>query len=83
MANVKKVAPLNNLRKYTVAAEKIDWKSVAFGPYDADECKAKWTDYVVAKLRHHRTLSEIIDDAEQWAKQPWTHFNMSKKQQVL
>lgn len=41
----------------------LDWTTVAFPPFSAEECQAKWGQ-VLHKMRKYRSLTELIDEAE-------------------
>ncbi|XP_023234280.1 nucleolar transcription factor 1-like [Centruroides sculpturatus] len=65
--------------KYSTLIEKLDWEKVRFGNYSASECKEKWMQ-IMTKLRRFRTLTDMITDAKEWLKHPWSSYCSSKKQ---
>lgn len=48
---------------WSVGLKALDWEIVAFRPFTAEECRAKW-DEIMKKLRKIKTLTELIVDAE-------------------
>lgn len=65
--------------KYSTLIEKLDWEKVRFGSYSASECKEKWMQ-IMTRLRRFRTLTDMVTDAKEWLKHPWSSYSSSKKQ---
>lgn len=63
--------------RYNTQADRMDWEKIRFGTHTAEECKSQWN-LIITKVRRFRTMTELLIDAKQWSKQPWTSFN--KKQ---
>uniref|UniRef100_A0A7N6A521 HMG box domain-containing protein n=1 Tax=Anabas testudineus TaxID=64144 RepID=A0A7N6A521_ANATE len=49
---------------YTKGLKRVDWNKVAFPPFSPEACQKKWTE-ILSKMRKIRTLTEIIDEAEE------------------
>lgn len=48
---------------WNVGLKAFDWEIVAFEPFTAEECSAKWGE-IMQKLRKIKTLTELIVDAQ-------------------
>ncbi|XP_032817244.1 uncharacterized protein LOC116946355 [Petromyzon marinus] len=53
--------------KYQTSVSRLDWEIIKFGPYNAAQCKEKWGE-ICGKISLHRTLREIVRDAERLVK---------------
>lgn len=61
MEHLRLVVPRKDIKKPTTTLRRIDWERVAFDGRTADEVKA-CTLNLIAKLRKHRSLREMIED---------------------
>jgi len=75
---IKKAVPTDDTMKYESRINHIDWESISFGEYSADECKARWV-HVQGHLRRYRLVNELVEDAIAWRLRPWTNFNKGSK----
>lgn len=57
--------PLNDQKKYWKRVAKMDWQALQFGHFTGDDLQSKWTE-IEGQLRTHRTLSELLQDAQEW-----------------
>ncbi|RWS29705.1 nucleolar transcription factor 1-A-like isoform X2 [Leptotrombidium deliense] len=71
---VEHQCPRVDKTKYTSRVAKINWEEVKFKDFTAEECKEKFSQ-ILERLRKFRTLSELIVDAKEWSKKPWTSYN--------
>ncbi|KAI1304124.1 Nucleolar transcription factor 1-B [Halotydeus destructor] len=78
VTRLDEVSPEYEKTHFATAINKVDWNEIAFGQYSGDECKEKWTS-ITSNLRKFRNLGEMVKDAKEWAKQPWTHFSSIAK----
>ncbi|XP_015792052.1 nucleolar transcription factor 1-A [Tetranychus urticae] len=76
--NIHKCLPKNDTAKYSTTAKKLSWDDIKFKDYSADECKSQW-DLVLTRIRRYRTLSEVLGDARDWAKNPYNNASLNKK----
>ncbi|KAF4527969.1 hypothetical protein B566_EDAN014961 [Ephemera danica] len=70
--------PPKDTLKFDSQARKLNWGAVAFGAYNASDCKGMWT-HIQLRLRRFRLLRELVEDAKAWVSQPWTNFYRSQK----
>lgn len=74
---LSKILPKNDTGKYSTTIRKINWDDVTFKNYGANDCKYQWT-LIQSKLRHYRTLTELVLDARDYAVNPY-HNNITHK----
>lgn len=75
--NLGSLLPKSDSIKYSTQMEKVDWDKVSFGDHSPTECRQKWAQ-ITTRVRRYRTLTELVSDAKEWVKHPWTTFNSSK-----
>lgn len=64
LAAMKTSIPENyRMSGFTQALKTVDWNEVAFPPFLPEACQQKWTE-ILQKMRKIRTLTELIDEAE-------------------
>ncbi|XP_013781241.1 nucleolar transcription factor 1-A-like isoform X2 [Limulus polyphemus] len=77
--NLTNCLPKTDNVRYNTLVEKLDWDKVCFGSYTGVQCKEKWMQ-IMTRLRRYRTLTDMVTDAKEWVKHPWSSFSTSKKQ---
>ncbi|XP_072113122.1 nucleolar transcription factor 1-like isoform X1 [Mobula birostris] len=81
---IKGLIPEGDCMKYKTTESHFNWEKVAFGPFTAEMCRLKWLK-LACEIRKYRTLSELLDDAEELVKNPYkgkklkTHPDFPKK----
>lgn len=50
-------------KRWSEGLKTLDWNKVAFEPFSAEECSAKWLE-IIQKIRKVKTLLELIVDAQ-------------------
>lgn len=50
---------------------------VKFGSFSTTDCCSKFQE-ILSKQRRYRILSEVLNDAKEWIKRPWSDFNKPK-----
>ncbi|KRT81653.1 hypothetical protein AMK59_5477 [Oryctes borbonicus] len=70
--------PEKDTLAYSTRVEKINWDNIAFKNYTGEECKATWQ-LVQKRLRRFRLLNELLQDAKEWTRKPWTNFYGGQK----
>uniref|UniRef100_A0A1B6CTD5 HMG box domain-containing protein n=1 Tax=Clastoptera arizonana TaxID=38151 RepID=A0A1B6CTD5_9HEMI len=70
---LKQQLPEKDSLRYASRVKRIDWDKVKFKDYSADDCLMKWT-FINKKIRSYRLMSEILEDAKEWAEKPWSSF---------
>lgn len=58
------ISERDRMYAYVKGQRSLDWNKIAFHPHSSQACKEKWTQ-ISHKLRKVRTLTELIDDAEE------------------
>ncbi|KAM4624302.1 nucleolar transcription factor 1-like isoform 2-T2 [Polymixia lowei] len=66
----KNIPKSHTMTPYVVTQRKFDWEKVAFHPYSAEVCQKKWHQ-ILQKIRKIRTLTELIDEAEDVVDDPF------------
>lgn len=79
VTNLSTCLPKTDSTKYSTQIDKLDWEKVKFSTYTASQCKEKWSQ-VMTRLRRFRTLTDMVVDAKEWVKHPWSSFTNTKKQ---
>lgn len=74
VSHIESQLPKKDNTRYNVALDRIDWNSVCFDTHSAEDCK-KAALAVMQNVRKHRTLTEMIGDAKNFALNP--HRSMS------
>ncbi|KAK2916123.1 hypothetical protein QQF64_024572 [Cirrhinus molitorella] len=69
--------PKKDMTKYKMSESQLDWEKVAFKSYSGEMCKQKWQE-VSRETRKFRTLTELITDAQEHAKNPYKGRKMKK-----
>ena len=75
---IKKALPVDDTMKYRSRINHIDWETISFKEYSAEDCKQRWV-YVQEHLRRYRLVHELVEDAITWRMRPWTNFNKGSK----
>ncbi|XP_075226173.1 nucleolar transcription factor 1-like [Lycorma delicatula] len=75
--NIEAQLPTADSVSYKNRLAKINWEEVKFDPYNAEDCLNKCQD-ILNKQRTFRLLYEILQDAKEWIKRPWSNFHKSK-----
>ncbi|KAM4714959.1 nucleolar transcription factor 1-like isoform 2-T2 [Anableps anableps] len=76
LASLKDTIPENQkTQNYIRGLKAVDWDKVAFPPFSAEECQEKWNSMMV-KMRRYRSLSELLDEAEDVISDPFRHKNI-------
>lgn len=57
------IASREKSKVWSAGLKSVDWATVAFRGFTAEECRAKW-DEIMKKLRKIKTLTELIVDAQ-------------------
>ncbi|KAE8744875.1 hypothetical protein FOCC_FOCC008516 [Frankliniella occidentalis] len=65
--------PNNDALSFPTRADRLDWDEIAFNNYQPGDCKKTWTE-ISKKIRKFRLLREVLGDAREWARKPWTNF---------
>ena len=63
ISKIKRNIPPKDTRKFTTRIKKIDWKSVTFDSYTAEQCRQQWG-AIQERQRRHRLLAELVQDAK-------------------
>ncbi|XP_064596736.1 nucleolar transcription factor 1-A-like [Liolophura sinensis] len=77
LERIKTELPKDDKAKYSTQAEKMSWENIKFDHFTAEDCKHKWN-AIVLRLRRFRTMTDLVQDAEEWAKVPWSWFGKKK-----
>ncbi|XP_046457776.1 nucleolar transcription factor 1-like isoform X2 [Daphnia pulex] len=75
---IRKACPKEDAMKYDSRVNHLNWDSIKFQDYSAEQCKDRWL-HVQTHLRHYRILAEVLDDAASWVDRPWYNFNKGGK----
>ncbi|XP_013420897.1 nucleolar transcription factor 1-A isoform X2 [Lingula anatina] len=78
ISNIERTLPKKDNSKYSTQLAKVSWDDMVIEGKTADQCKAKWTE-IMTKIRKFRTLTDLVGDAKEWVKHPWTNNNTIKK----
>ncbi|GAB6025064.1 hypothetical protein CHUAL_010500 [Chamberlinius hualienensis] len=71
---IQRILPQNDNTKFSTKLKRIDWETLKFGHRSAIDCKIKWMEIMETALRKYRTMTELVNDAKVWVKQPWTSY---------
>ncbi|XP_046440681.1 nucleolar transcription factor 1-like isoform X1 [Daphnia pulex] len=75
---IRKACPKEDAMKYESRVNHLNWDSIKFQDYSAEQCKNRWL-HVQTHLRHYRILAEVLEDAASWVDRPWYNFNKGGK----
>lgn len=64
--------------KHETTLKKVDWNQVAFPFYNGEECRKKF-EQIISKVRSHRTLTEMIVDADRYVKSGRLEYDTNAK----
>ncbi|KAI0216999.1 Nucleolar transcription factor 1 [Lamellibrachia satsuma] len=80
LGRIKQALPTMDNLKYSTQMDRLDWTTVEFGEYSGEDCKKQWNNIAI-KLRRFRTMTELVQDAAVWVKNPisWTNKRSVKK----
>ncbi|KAJ1527096.1 hypothetical protein ONE63_008636 [Megalurothrips usitatus] len=76
---IESVIPSDDSLMYSTRMSHVDWNEVAFNNYTPEECQTVMAE-ILKKVRGFRLMKEMISDARQWARKPWTSFYNKKSQ---
>ncbi|KAM6964686.1 upstream-binding factor 1-like protein 1 [Tautogolabrus adspersus] len=62
---------------YTKGLKAVDWNKVAFPPFSPEACLGKWTE-ILQRMRKMRTLTELVDEAEDALSNPVKNTSIRK-----
>ncbi|XP_046635678.1 nucleolar transcription factor 1-like [Daphnia pulicaria] len=74
---IRKACPKDDAMKYESRVNHLNWESIKFQDYSAEECKNRWL-HVQTHLRNYRILAEVLEDAESWVDGP-CYNNLNKR----
>ncbi|XP_046452884.1 nucleolar transcription factor 1-like isoform X2 [Daphnia pulex] len=74
---IRKACPKDDAIKYESRVNHLNWESIKFQDYSAEECKNRWL-HVQTHLRNYRILAEVLEDAESWVDGP-CYNNLNKR----
>ncbi|KAK2192334.1 hypothetical protein NP493_33g02078 [Ridgeia piscesae] len=69
LARIKQALPTTDNLKYSTQMDRLDWTTIQFGEYGAEDCKKQWN-AIMIKIRRFRTMTELVQDATEWVKCP-------------
>ncbi|XP_075702155.1 nucleolar transcription factor 1-B-like [Rhinoderma darwinii] len=70
LETMKTILPAQDHLKYKSTESHLDWNKLAFKTYTGDMCRQKWKE-VTSEVRKFRTLTEVIEDAEEQVRHPY------------
>jgi len=76
--NISQCLSKTDNSKYQTTIEKLDWDKIKFKNHSAESCKEQWTN-IMSRLRKFRTMTDLVNDARLWVKQPWNSFKSKQK----
>lgn len=77
LERIEAVLPKDDHVKFDSRAKKLDWEKVSFPGYGSHDCQRVWN-FIQERIRRYRIMAEMLPDAREWIKQPWTNFYKSK-----
>ncbi|XP_018416692.1 PREDICTED: nucleolar transcription factor 1-B-like [Nanorana parkeri] len=77
LETMKSLLPGQDSSYFKTTESHLDWNKLAFKNYTGSMCRQKWTE-IANKVRKFRTLTELIQDAEQHVKNPYKGKNLKK-----
>ncbi|XP_053555988.1 nucleolar transcription factor 1 [Bombina bombina] len=77
LETMKAILPGQDTSKFKTAESHMDWNKLAFKNYSGSMCRQKWIE-ISNEVRKFRTLSEIIQDAEEHVKNPYKGKKLKK-----
>ncbi|KAL0267845.1 UNVERIFIED_CONTAM: hypothetical protein PYX00_009999 [Menopon gallinae] len=78
ISRMERQIPEGDTQKFDYRASRLDWDKIAFADYSKEDCVEMWNQ-ISKKIRRYRILSEMLTDAKEWAKKPWTNFYRGSK----
>ncbi|XP_075703027.1 nucleolar transcription factor 1-B-like [Rhinoderma darwinii] len=70
LESMNTILPDQDHLKHKATESHLDWNKLAFKTYTGDMCRQKWIE-VTAKVRKFRTLTEVLEDAEELVRDPY------------
>ncbi|XP_056901602.1 nucleolar transcription factor 1-like isoform X2 [Takifugu flavidus] len=67
---------------YIAGMKSIQWENVAFPPFSAEACQTKWGE-ILWKIRKIRSLTELINEAEETFTNPINQVHYTKDKPLL
>ncbi|XP_073539379.1 nucleolar transcription factor 1 isoform X2 [Phyllobates terribilis] len=77
LETMKSILPTQDNTKFKTTESHMDWNKLAFKNYTGTMCHQKWLE-ISNEVRKFRTLSEVIQDAEEHVKHPYKGKKLKK-----
>ncbi|KAG8566501.1 hypothetical protein GDO81_013275 [Engystomops pustulosus] len=77
LETMKTILPSQDSSKYKTTESHLDWEKLSFKNYTGIMCRQKWIE-ISNEIRKFRTLSELIQDAEEHVKNPYKGKKLKK-----
>lgn len=78
ISRMEEQIPEGDTETFEYRASRLDWDKISFAGYSMEDCLEMWTQ-MSKRIRRYRILSEMLADARQWAKKPWTNFSRGSR----
>ncbi|XP_044151448.1 nucleolar transcription factor 1-B-like [Bufo gargarizans] len=77
LETMKSILPSQDSLKFKTTESQLDWNKLAFKNYTGPVCRQKWIE-ISTKVRKFRTLSEVIQSAEEHVKNKYKGKKLKK-----